>query len=154
MGGKAALDKGKRAERAVVQKLKEVLDRVSAELGVDNTVNVCRNLMQSLEGGHDVCVPWCAIEVKHHERLEVVKWWCQCLASAQRMKLEPVLIYKQNNVSFRVRLFTHMHVWDGTQVKVLSDIAFDDYLFYFEQQARAYFVWLGAASVARAAVGG
>jgi len=151
MGGKASLDKGKRAERAVALVLREILAQAANELNVDNDTAISRNLMQSDQGGHDIIVPWCAIEVKHHETLCLPQWWAQCLASAQRVKLEPVLIYKQNNVKFRVRLFTTMHVWDGTQVKVLSDISWEDYQVYFMQQARAYFAYRARQQGQRAA---
>jgi hypothetical protein len=140
MSGKAAQDKGKRAERSVVTTLQEICDRVSGELGVDN-IKIQRNLQQSMDGGHDINVPWCAIEVKHRETLQLPAWWAQTIKQAELLKLEPVLIYKQNNIAFRVRLYSKLAVWNGATVRVLADIAWADYLVYFEQQARAYFAY-------------
>jgi hypothetical protein len=129
---KFSLDKGKRAEREVCRMLQPIVDRVYSGRGEAPTV--MRNSLQTRGGGADIAeigFEWIAIEVKHQETLAVNKWWGQAKEQAGAGRV-PVLIYKKNNVKWRVVMYGSI---PAGQVKVTCpvDIALDVFLFWFEQ---------------------
>lgn len=82
----AARNKGARAER-------EVLKLLGDELGQA----LHRNLQQTREGGADctMVLGW-AIEIKRQEKLSRPAWWRQACEQAQRLGVEPLLLYRRN----------------------------------------------------------
>ena len=77
MSGGFSREKGKRAEREVVKLLQPVVTKVYQEAGKEIPL-LERNLMQSHKGGHDIVgLEWMALEVKHHETLQISQWWEQ-----------------------------------------------------------------------------
>ena len=136
MGKSFARDKGQRAERVVIKLLQPIVDKVYMEAGlVDKTPSLERNLMQSNKGGYDIVgLEWLALEVKHQETLQVAQWWEQARRQAGDSGKVPVLIYKKNNVKWRVVMFAKLappcHAW------VEADMSVDSFLVYFEARVR------------------
>lgn len=78
-----ARQKGKSGEYEVMHMLQEVCDDVFAEFRV-KAPRLRRNAMAYADGGEDIVgLPWYSVEVKRVEKLEVGKWWVQCLAQAK-----------------------------------------------------------------------
>lgn len=106
MGGLMSRNKGKRAEREVVNMLQPVLDAAYRDAVNDVAPILQRNTLQSDRGGYDIVgLDWLALEVKHHETVTpslVDKWWLQC--SEQAHGKVGVLFYRKNGVPFRIRL--------------------------------------------------
>jgi len=98
--------KGHDGERDVVKLLSPIVEMVLGE------GKLRRNLMQSREGGHDICgLDHLAIEVKRCETLEVEKWWRQTLRQAEDAGgAIPVLMFRQNRGKWRVMMFGHVGV--------------------------------------------
>lgn len=144
MSGSFGQDKGKRAEREVVRLLQPVVTKVCQELGyLEAEIPMLeRNLMQSHKGGHDIVgLEWLALEVKHHETLNVSAWWKQTVEQANRVSnqsrniIEPVLFYKQNRVKWRVRMIGFLPVGD-LKIKSVVEISLEAFLVYFEYRVR------------------
>lgn len=97
-------NKGKRGEREVKDAFVATMSEAEALTNIDGVADkVKRNTTQSDRGGDDIVgIPLLSIEVKRQEALSVNTWWQQCVKSAQRDKLMPVLIYRQNRRSWRV----------------------------------------------------
>lgn len=145
-GGSFSRAKGQRAERAVIHLLQPVVNKVCAELGMDAPM-LERNLMQSHKGGHDVVgLSWMALEVKHHESLAVEQWWEQTKQQASKLQqaneregrqgeVLPVLIYKQNNVKFRVRMFGYVQA-GAARVRCPVEVSVDSFVVWFENRLR------------------
>ncbi len=93
--------KGHDGEREVVRVLAPVVEAVLGE------PRVRRNLMQTREGGHDICgLEHLAVEVKRCETLEIEKWWKQTLRQAENAGgAIPVLMFRQNRGKWRVMMF-------------------------------------------------
>lgn len=132
MSGKFSLEKGKRAEREVVNKLNPIIDMVIDECvseGIDKTISLSRlrrNKNQSDIGGVDLFgIKTLAIEVKHQETLAISVWWNQCLRQAEIGQI-PILLYKKNNIPWRVRLISDV---DGINLTI--DISIDDFYIWF-----------------------
>lgn len=101
--------KGQRGEREVRDILQKVVDEVANEKKMLWSPEVKRNLMQSMEGGHDlVGIPGLAVEVKFCEHPQVDKWWEQTLQQAQRVKGIPVLIYRKTRAPWNVVMLGHL----------------------------------------------
>lgn len=95
--------KGQRGEREVRDILQKVVDEVAAEKKMLWAPEVKRNLMQSMEGGHDlVGIPGLSVEVKFCEHPQVDKWWEQTLQQAERVNGIPVLIYRKTHAKWQV----------------------------------------------------
>lgn len=95
--------KGQRGEREVRDFLQKVVDEVAFEKKMLFAPEVKRNLMQSMEGGHDlVGIPGIAVEVKFCENPQVDKWWEQTLKQAARSKGLPILIYRKTRAPWNV----------------------------------------------------
>lgn len=91
--------KGAAAER-------EVLRLLGAELGM----MLERNLQQTREGGADcVAIKGWAIEIKRHERLSRPAWWRQACEQANKLGVEPMLLYRRSREPWRALI----HAGDG-----------------------------------------
>lgn len=134
-GGKFSRDKGQRAERAAIALLQPVVNKVFQEMGREPP-ELARNLMQSRNGGFDVVgLEWMALEIKHHENLNIAQWWAQTKNQAGQGRI-PVLMYKQNNVKFRIVMFGYLPAGER-RVRCPVDIALDAFLAYFETMVKA-----------------
>ena len=117
---KMSKSKGQRAEYAAAAILQTIKDEVAAKYGVTAT-RIVRNLEQTRGGGFDLteCFNY-AVEVKHHETFCLNDWWEQTVRQCPDNMI-PVLMYKKNNVPFRVR--TYAYVFVGTKrVRIVSDM--------------------------------
>src|SRR5438045_4158293 len=77
MGGLMSRNKGKRAERQVIDLLQPIVDHCYKEAGLKPLL-LQRNTVQSDQGGFDIIgLEWLALEVKHQEILNVDAWWQQ-----------------------------------------------------------------------------
>ena len=133
--GKFARSKGQRAERQVVAMLQPIVEKVWAESGNDVTKTPIleRNLMQSHRGGHDlVGLDWLALEVKHQETFHIKDWWAQTKQQAGGDK-EPVLVYKKNNIKWRVMMFGYLEA-GSKRIRCPVDITVDAFLVWFENR--------------------
>ena len=134
-----AQSKGARAERQVVQLLQPVVNRVYAAVGLpdEHTPLLMRNSLQSRNSESTphfdlIGLDWIALEVKHQETLNLSQWWAQCLRQAGTSKV-PVLIYKQNNIAFRVMMYGYLPAKERS-VKCPVVVSMDDFLVYFENR--------------------
>jgi len=130
MAGNMSRNKGQRAEREVCKLLQPVVNQVYTAKGLEPPA-LERNLMQTRNGGYDIAgLEWLALEVKHHETLQITQWWCQ---TKQQSKVHqtPVLIYRQNRVKWRVMMFGALPAGDK-QVRAPVDIALDAFLVWFK----------------------
>lgn len=93
--------KGASAER-------ELIAMLTDELGETLTAPLKRNLEQTRAGGHDIVgLDGWAIEVKRYKRLkegEIKAFWGQALDQAERIAQRPVLAYREDLCSWRVRI--------------------------------------------------
>lgn len=98
--GNLSRTKGANAERQVIKLLHD-------QLGV----KLRRNLLQSIEGGHDLqedgCLRDFAIEIKHYAKVTnglVNQWWIQATEQAEKANKTPVLFYRGNREEFKVMI--------------------------------------------------
>lgn len=93
--------KGASAERELIKELGEYL-------GDALTEPMKRNLEQTRKGGHDIVgLDGFAIEVKRYKRIkegDIVRFWAQAVEQARRVGAEPVLAYREDFCSWRVRI--------------------------------------------------
>lgn len=89
MGGKASREKGARFERD--------LAKILTRAGFPSSRNA-RNGISTDDIAHSL--PGVHLEAKHCERLEIPKWWAQCVRDAEDRA--PVLVFKQNRAGERV----------------------------------------------------
>lgn len=130
--GKFSRDKGMRAERQAVQMLQPVVTKQYEAHGLE-APQLSRNLMQTARGGYDIeGLEWLALEVKHHETLQLNKWWDQAKQQAGTSR-EPVLIYKQNNVKWRVMMYGYLPL-GPKRIKCPVDISVDSFMLWFENR--------------------
>lgn len=95
----------------------EVLRLLGEELGQ----SLQRNLSQTREGGADcICVKGFAIEVKRQEQLSRPAWWRQAAEQAQRLAVEPMLLYRRNREPWTAWIHT---ADGGYRVGTLIDAA-------------------------------
>lgn len=150
MGGLMSRNKGKRAEREVINALQPAVNSVYAELQQQfgwfrNEPPVLqRNTLQSHLGGFDVVgLEWLALEVKHHAKVTGMlgMWWRQCVEQAQAARGEqrlPVLVYRGNNEPWRVRMPAQVATGyidnNGKDycVPIVVDVVFDEWVKYFK----------------------
>lgn len=103
-----------------------------------------RNQLQTAVGGCDLTNTWgLAIEIKRQETLSVNTWWAQCVASAERAKQEPVLIYRQSRQPWRVVMYTWIQqpladALSEPWKKVRSEISWDDFLNFYQERVRLH----------------
>lgn len=134
-------NKGQRGERMVAELLNVVVQRVCLAAGVP-IYKLTRNLVQSRNGGHDlVGLDWIAIEVKWYNEIKshLPRWWAQCLAQAEAVNAEPVLIYKANGSKWRVRMWGRLEIEPGRRLRVPVDISMEDFLVWFEKRLQVEF---------------
>lgn len=139
------VEKGKEGERQVAKALNGVLNEIlckhewPAEVVAACKDSIQRNQNQSAVGGCDLSnVFGLAVEVKRQEQLAVNSWWSQCVASAQRNREFPVLVYRQNHQSWLVVMYASLALpvlnEGGSQFASLSTrvtIEWDDFLRWF-----------------------
>lgn len=129
MGGLMSRNKGKRAERDVLEIMQTVLDEVYHAHGRE-APKLKRNTLQSDSGGDDIHgLDWMAPEVKHQETFQLNSWWDQCLRQAGTTK-EPVLFYRRNRVPWAVRLRLRAHVAD-CEMTVTATVDIDTFIVWF-----------------------
>lgn len=111
--GRMSRAKGARAEL-------EVLRLLGEELGEALT----RNLDQTREGGADcIAVKGFAIEVKRQERLSRPTWWRQACEQAQRLGVEPMLLYRRSREPWRALIHTRDGQWrEGSLIEAAGAI--------------------------------
>lgn len=103
-----SLDKGKRGEREVCTLLNnaylKLLPEKKRSLISPEDYPFQRNTLQNAVGGSDINNNFCLdIEVKFQEKLEVNRWWNQCLASAYRNEGSvPILFQRQTNKPWNI----------------------------------------------------
>ncbi len=130
MGGAMSRNKGQRAEREVCKILQPVVNLVYEKMGKEGPA-LERNLMQTRNGGYDIAgLEWLALEVKHHETLQLTQWWGQTKSQASGNRI-PVLIYRQNRVKWRVMMFGYLPAGDQ-RVRCPVDITLEAFLVYFK----------------------
>ena len=136
--------KGQRGEREVRDLLQKTMDEVGNGMGLPFIPEVKRNLMQSMEGGHDlVGIPGLAVEVKFCETLQVEKWWQQTLNQADRVGLEPVLFYRKKNCRWRVHMWGTLGTRSNREGEDYFmahpvDVTADEFFLWFEGHLKAY----------------
>lgn len=119
--------KGQRAEREAIKLLQPVIDTVYAEVGQEPPM-LERNQQQTNKGGYDIIgLPWLALEIKHQKVLKIEAWWEQTLRQAKGKQM-PVLMYKQNNGKWRVRINQQVG-----QRNIPVEISVGDFLLHFEE---------------------
>lgn len=127
--------KGQRGEREVRDILQKVMDEVGREMNLPFVPEVKRNLMQSMEGGHDlVGIPGLAVEVKFQENTQVEKWWGQTVNQAERDGGIPVLIHRKKNAKWRTRMWAQL---EGP-FRINADFTLDEFLTWFECHLKAF----------------
>lgn len=130
MGGLMSRNKGKRAEREIIELLQPFIDKIYEEFNID-TIKLKRNTMQSDGGGFDLHgMEWMAPEVKHQEVYNLEKWWEQTKAQAG-IRQVPILFYRRNRVQWRVRMRAELHIGDGWKQWVCADISIEEFILYF-----------------------
>lgn len=140
-------NKGKAAEREVINTLQPAIDETYAMLHQhyewfrNEPPVLQRNTLQCDRGGCDIAgLTWWAPEVKHHAKVTLglmQAWWAQTMQQARDGQL-PVLFYRGNNTPWRVRMPGSVctgHV-DGNgrayTVSLLVDTSLDEWLGYFK----------------------
>lgn len=144
--GSLSIQKGKRAERDIADRLRKIV----AEVDDTDHISIERNQNQSAVGGADIeGLPFLSIEVKHHKTLALGSWWAQCVKQTDAtnvvrrasggMIAAPCLIYKQHGRGWRVRMRTLLPVGTGyPDVSVISDLSFDHFAFWLKRRVAAY----------------
>lgn len=129
--------KGARAERAAIDLLQPIVDRVYTELGMEQELpRLQRNTLQADGGGCDIVgLAWMALEIKHQETLHVNQWWEQCVRQAKSNQ-EPVLFYKQNNVKWKVMMRGLLTTGGAQNVRCPVEVSMESFLMYFEYKLR------------------
>ena len=93
--------KGASAER-------EFCNLLSEYLGESLVEPLKRNLEQTRNGGHDILgLEGMAIEIKRYKRVkesDIKKFWAQAVEQANRAGGQPVLAYREDMCSWRVRI--------------------------------------------------
>lgn len=93
--------KGAAAEREFCKELADHLGDVLTE-------PLKRNLEQTRKGGHDIVgLEGCAIEIKRYRAIkegDIVRFWAQAVDQAKRVDAQPVLAYREDFCSWRVRI--------------------------------------------------
>ncbi len=136
--------KGKTGEREIKDAFISVMKLVEAEnwlTGVSEKVK--RNTLQSDRGGEDlVGIPLLSVEVKRQETLSIEGWWRQTKGQADKSKLMPVLMYRQNHKSWHV--VTYAQLWHpGYQANlwVRADFSLPEFMEWYKALYRE---WLTA----------
>lgn len=93
--------KGAAAEREFCKELADHLGDVLVE-------PLKRNLEQTRKGGHDIVgLEGYAIEIKRYRVIkegDIVRFWAQAVEQAKRVESTPILAYREDFCSWRVRI--------------------------------------------------
>jgi len=142
MAATAGQNKGKRGEREVKDNFVATMEGVEAlksKTGVSSFVK--RNTTQSDRGGDDIVgIPLISVEVKRHETLALNTWWKQAVDQANKLRLQPVLVYRQSRKPWRVQTYAVLCQpgRSSTQWNRV-DIELSDFLTWY---AQLYAEWL------------
>jgi len=136
-----AQNKGARAERQAIELLTPVVIEVYESFGLEQP-RLQRNTMQADGGGSDIAgLEWMALEIKHQETLHINQWWEQCVGQAKlrivngkEVRQEPVLMYKQNNVKWRVMMYGLLRTGGEQNIRCPVDITLESFLLYFRHK--------------------
>lgn len=128
--------KGATGEREVIKLLQPMVEKIFKDRGLPCPL-IERNALQFARGGYDIIgVDWCAIEVKRCETLQLTGWWRQAIAQAG--KREPILFYRQNHGSWRVRVLARLGMWRKGEHDVENfvyhgtcDLSFEEFMPWF-----------------------
>jgi hypothetical protein len=135
MSGLLSRNKGKRAEREVIELLQPIVSEQYFKL-VKVSPKLQRNTLQSDSGGCDISgLEWLALEVKHCETFNLKDWWAQTVRQSEGHcdPKEPVLFYRRNKVDWRVRMRGSCGR-SGATVNALVDISIEAFLMYFRKR--------------------
>lgn len=105
MGAKG-INKGRQAERDVVNLIQPVVDHAYYQFGMDPPKMERRGL--GLSGKDIEGLEWLSLEVKFHAKPHIDQWWEQCVEQAKPFNdvvPVPVLCYKSNFKPWRVRMW-------------------------------------------------
>lgn len=130
-------NKGKSAEREVRDLIQPTVDDVFRDRGMEPP-QLKRNLMQSMEGGHDLTgAPGIAIEVKRQETYHLDKWWEQAEEQGRRANAVPILIYRRNHAQWRVRMVGLLPIGVSFH-ETIVDISLGDFLEWYRLYLTIY----------------
>lgn len=139
MGGLMSRNKGKRAEREVVQLLQPIVDKVYSELKKEPPI-LQRNTLQSDRGGFDlVGIEFLAIEVKMQEQFSLETWWMQTLKQARHDQL-PVLFFRKSRVPWKVMTQVHLPLPEDGRYLARVELTKDEFLGYFEMLLKSLLI--------------
>lgn len=136
MSGLLSRNKGKRAEREVIELLQPIVTELYLNLVKRCAPTLQRNTLQSDSGGCDISgLEWLALEVKHCETFNLNDWWKQTVRQSEGHSdpKEPVLFYRRNNVAWRVRMRGVAGRTDSYAF-ALVDISVEAFLMYFRKR--------------------
>jgi Holliday junction resolvase len=130
-----SLNKGRNAEREVVNLLQPILDHAWSIARLEAPKLQRRGL--GFSGQDIIGLDWLALEIKFHAKPHVDMWWKQCVEQAGRINggmAEPVLCYKTNHKPWRVR----MYGCAGQRVMrpCIVDISWEDFEWWFFQRCQ------------------
>lgn len=141
--------KGKSAEREVALMLREAIEWAYTAVELERELAwllvrpvIERNLSQAASGGYDVKgIDWMACEVKHHATTGAVNtWWAQAVRQASGDQM-PVLFYKGNKLSWRVRTVGTLQGMPARGLSVehwcVVDVTLDDFMRYVRKRLKS-----------------
>jgi len=132
-----AKTKGSKGEYDAINLLQPIVNRVYSEAGL-TPPTLKRNLEQTRAGGCDLIgLDWLALEVKRQETLNLNAWWKQTITSAAQIGAEPVLMYRQNNKPWRIRMIGLLPNTPDT-VRIIMEISLEAFLVYVEKRTRSH----------------
>lgn len=138
MAGINIRTKGAGGEQELATQLNTIINvvRMRHGLGVMEKPQVQRNQNQSAVGGQDLVGTYdYAIEVKRQEALAINTWWKQCVKSAEELRQQPVLIFRQNRQKWRVVMWVQVPCGPSTTKQVRGEISFEDFEDIFAARA-------------------
>jgi hypothetical protein len=109
-------------------------------------------LRRGPNGKDIVGLAWLAPEVKRHETINDYKlemFWAQAKENAKN-GADPVLLWRQNNSCWKVRMFGKLVFCDGGAVRCPVDITYEDFLLWFKHKLARKFDELAKASATSA----
>lgn len=129
--------KGSKGEYDCINLLQPIVDKVYTEAGL-TPPTLKRNLEQTRSGGCDLIgLDWLALEVKRQETLNLNAWWAQTMASAKQIGAEPVLMYRQNNKPWRIRMVGLLPNVPNS-ARVIMEISLEAFLIYVKERTKMH----------------
>lgn len=96
---------------------REFIKELGSWIGDELVAPMKRNLEQTRVGGHDIVgLDGWAIEIKRYRVIkegDIAKFWAQAVEQAERIEAKPVLAYREDFKSWRVRLAMGDLIPDG-----------------------------------------